>query len=614
MPADQQTLETETTSTPTRYIEREGERQLQRVVEALETEPLGLAFLQLAWTAGPVTFIALQGGYFFGYGKSAPTPLFMYFAAYTLITGIVGVIASVSYKLITGRKKRQTEKSLLFTIAQLPDLLSGARNFRMQLLSTQDRAYEAARYVLWNSHPPPLALRHAVHTITDDLDLGIAIEQIEIYRRLGLHAHAHDYVSLARQMLKQHDESLAQSHPEIAALLQDRINGFAPTLKTGVTREDGFIERIFLAIETNNLSYMTLKDAEEMLVLFMELLNGREIEILHFRYVGNRSLREAAEMLEQSRSAFRTSQAIMSHRIEHLTDMLTDANVIEWQEEDTIESIYKQSFYWLDHMAKKILSVSYIGELKMIDNHLLKTWRRGIGLYRFIEDAYQNVLKKHSKYLRAIERWQSHSDKVSNKKTAFRYGRGRTGLRIVEKVIALNDAQKLQAASDFSQILSSDFKKLYLEQRYTEKSIKRLAIEITLIIQPLINLSKPTIVYGIESANAANMSTMEQGISVQAKTGWAHAIVREVEKNKAKSAERLANVLVNQYNEELDEDAIAFLHDSYGANKNILYAIQQNRLQSTSSTRYVKRLDQSIEPLPQRWLKALQMLSKTTLG
>ena len=58
---------------------------LRRIRGAVGKEHLGKTLLQLAWTAGPVTYLALQGGYFIGYGKSAPVQVFIYFAGYTVV-------------------------------------------------------------------------------------------------------------------------------------------------------------------------------------------------------------------------------------------------------------------------------------------------------------------------------------------------------------------------------------------------------------------------------------------------------------------------------------------------------------------------------------------------
>ncbi|MFW5784139.1 MAG: hypothetical protein ACOCY8_06445, partial [Spirochaetota bacterium] len=122
-------------------------RDLQR---ALRRESWGRNVLQIAWTAGPVTYLALQGGYLLAYGEPAPQALILYFGAYTVIAGFVGVLVRIIYQITRGRDVERGTRVLRDCLDQLPRLLLAARDEAIAAYSEEDARIVAAKHLLAN--------------------------------------------------------------------------------------------------------------------------------------------------------------------------------------------------------------------------------------------------------------------------------------------------------------------------------------------------------------------------------------------------------------------------------------------------------------------------------
>lgn len=590
------------TSFPRFYLEKAGERHIKQILEVIENVPWGITFLQLAWVAGPVTFIALQGGYLLGYGKTAPFSLFAYFAAYTLIAGFIGITVSIIYKTLRERKKEQAEHNLLYVIDKLADLISYFRDFRLGQLDEKERKLEAAHILLKNSHPLPQAIAVAVEDITNDRKLAQAIKKIEIFRRAGLFTRASDLVKEIADQCEDVTQKLINTHPEMAQFLKFRLQGHAPSLKDGIPRPEGFLERIFSSGETGNLSLMTIRDAEELLILMFELINGRKIRILKFRFIGNKRLREITNNLESIRAAYRISKSTMNYRLQTLISLLIEKKLMVIQGEADLSFIYSKILQAIDIFSQDILKNKHRTRAQRLEK--FKLLDKIISLHTMMFNDYKIARAQQRQYATIVKQWQKIATTYSDNAIEFRHGKGRRGLRITETSISLDDENKLKLAKEFTIILREFYEQYPTLSTYSEKSIKQLAISVTLTAEPFLNLSHPVIQRGIESTNAANLGSLEEGISAQAKAGWTTAMVQEVEKNIGRSAERLASVLVQQYGEELDTEAIDFLHNTYGASKSVLEAIKEQKISPKSSMDYLTPIQPIIEPIKTNWLQA----------
>jgi len=86
-------------------LERVGRTRIEDLVSSAREVPWVLTFAQLLWTAGPVTFLALQGGSLLGYGEPVGFKTYLFFAVYVILAALIALIARIMAKTIRGERK-----------------------------------------------------------------------------------------------------------------------------------------------------------------------------------------------------------------------------------------------------------------------------------------------------------------------------------------------------------------------------------------------------------------------------------------------------------------------------------------------------------------------------
>lgn len=590
------------------YLEDEGKKHLNRLLKAVESEPWGITLLQLSWTAGPLTFIALQGGYLLGYGTTAPLSLFAYFAGYTLISGLIGIIISISHKSYTHFKKESAEEDYLYVIRELSNLIFLFTDFRLGQLSKNDRKMQAAGILLKNTHALPEAIAIAVFDLTQDSKLATLAKKIESFRRSALSNRVHDLTAKAHVRFNKKFKKLRNSHSDAAEYLKLRLDGHAPSLKEGVPRADGFLQRVFVAAETGDESLMTTRDAEEFLTLVYELINGRKIEVLNFQYTGRKKLQDAAKKLEKYRALFRLSKATLGYRIERLFSILIKEGLIEGEEEFDIFRKYEAIYLALTQSAKALITPQHQEISGDVSLKLFQTLKKGMLMHQQLQKNYRQASLYQKQLKQAVETWRGLSEHYKGEKSAFRYGRGKRGLRIIKKSVFLNNQEKFDCASQLRPLVERFIEHTSSRHATTQGLIKQFAIEVAMEVEPFVHLSHPLIQYGIESTNAINLGSFEQGISAQAKALWTVSMIKELKINLGRSAQKLVSVLVSEYGESLDDDALEFLSKKFALDKEKL---KTNVMQSTRLERAIS--DESFVQIKKTnplWAKAISRVPR----
>lgn len=254
-----------------------GGQVLKKLREALKKEPWAVTVINLAWTAGPVSYLALQAGYFVGYGRFAPWELVIYFGMFTLVAGLIGVSNRLIYHMMTGDKKAVLVRQLEYTLAALPELALVARNQLLASASHDERRHIIVRSLLEDADAEPAAIAIGVSLLTDNQALVDMIRRIEIYRRHGLMAAVPEETKGLKKQIHALIKRVQKEAPLTAALLKQRFSGIAPSKKKGTARRRGFIKRMLLAGEVERFELIDLRDAEEVFILVAELLTGRVI-------------------------------------------------------------------------------------------------------------------------------------------------------------------------------------------------------------------------------------------------------------------------------------------------------------------------------------------------
>ncbi|TDY03674.1 hypothetical protein [Thiohalophilus thiocyanatoxydans] len=552
-------------------LERVGHSRIDEAVSSVRKTPWSLTLLQLLWTAGPVTFLAMEGGYYLGFGHAAPLENFVFFAAYTLILGVIGLLARFVAIVLRGRRQDDAREVLSKTLDLLPDLLFESRDGVLQALTPEARRLRAAGALLHELDLSPESVALAVRELTGDASLAEITEQIEIYRRLGLRSRVQDLIHASAEARAAALEKIHATAPDEADLLRDRLTGVAPSFEHGVPRRDNFLGAIFSAADEHNLDLMALEDVQELLVLVFELLSGREITRLVIDYEGGWQLVRSLDEVEAARSRYSVSQAMALSRLHALA-----ARLMDYPELGLDESV--------SGLAPEALLTQLTEGLERLvsrgrpdDRTQLKTILEQV---RQSRRAVEELHKWRERYVRDLRRWEELRRRSSpaEKRFALPHRRAR-GLRIREDSIVLDDAQKIEIARQFCNYLRD------LGYQHSEaglqrggrplqaEDLKRLAIRLALILQPYVQLADASVQRAIYSSRAAYLGGLETGFSADAKAGLGAAAVREVQEDLGKSAEHLALRITRVYRLPLSESMIDFLVAQYHASRERLEVI-----------------------------------------
>lgn len=585
------------------YEEQEGTRHVANILKAVENEPWGITLLQLAWTAGPLTYIALQGGYYLGYGKTAPWSLVTYFASYTLIAGVIGFAIKVFYQAYQNYKNDELKNNYLSTIDTLYYLIHKISDFRLSQLSESDRRFESAAILLGNTHALPASVELGVLELTSDKKLAELAKKIELFRQASLLSRVKDIINHSLELKRKKLQNILNIPHQAVNFLKMRLEGYAPTLQQGLERTDGFLQRIHLARQEKNLQMMSIIDAKEFLVLLYELLNDREISYLTFTYTGKKKLRQAARYLEKARSGFRGARAALITQLDQMYTILVNDNWIDDTTNRDLRERYEQVVSAMNQVSQSL------SQNKRVDNRFSSVFLKLIHLYNRLYRQYRTTISWEKQLGVAIENWQTISNKYNDRATRFRYGRGHKGLRISTQTIRLDDTAKLSCSNAIVENILSFWQDVVLTQKLSAVKIKKFIIELSYKTDVLFDIGNPVVQYGIESSMATNLRSIDGDSSVAARAFWTSSMVKETANNTAHAAEKLSKVLLYEYNEELDDKAIAFLVNRYQANeKNIRKFIKEKQ---ESGYMPINQLEIKVTKSPLMWDKALKASKQT---
>ncbi|WIX34529.1 hypothetical protein QO259_07735 [Salinicola sp. JS01] len=611
--------------TPQVRLEREGRDEIRRITAAVEKVPWTVSLLQILWTAGPVTLLGAWGGYLLGYGKAPTIENYIFFISFTVITGIFGVLANLTHHLTRGRRVERTSQRIERVIKTLPELLLATRNLIVESLDGDARRREAAAMLLRKQDLSPAGVELAALELLDDPESARLIGQIEVYRRVGLHARISDLFTTYRERIEPQFGELFDLAPQAITLLRERFEGHAPDPRYGVARDENFIERVMAAIENDNDLLMTLQDVEEMVILAFELISGRQIPVLSFEYRGRWKLARAFDNLEEARARHRIAQATGLSRLKALNTYLTERSATPLAESvsgQRADALLAHSVAAIDDLSARIdAQVRAIQNGRKEERQTLRdnaeVLTNAIKLYKSVSSAYESVGRSHAHRLRMAERWEALSANLSDSTTRLRLGPGRRGLRIRESKIALDDEAKAEVCKLLGRYMEKanigTFRdRLRQAERDTQLSVgvdtaKRVAVEIFLALEPHVQLSRPAVQRAINSSNAADFGQLEPNLSAAAKAAMGSAMVREIETDLSRTAESLALALVRHYRVALEPEAMAFLQRQYGAREATLTMLTNVNLErsETPNVSYLSMAPPAVGTPHRQWYRAL---------
>lgn len=619
-------------------LAREGNEQLKRVSQVVLKVHWTRTLLGMFWTAGPVTMIGLFGGFYLAYGKPPPWQTLLYFFAFTLISALIALFAKLVYDLTHGHLQEQAQENLSLSVDRLADLILSVRDLIVASHEEETRYQEAALQLLRRIELTPDGVALAAQELTCSAELGQLLGRIETYRRAGLFSRVADLNREYQTKIDAALSKLARSSPEAASLLQERFTGQAPQLETGVPRDEYFIERVLAAVEEDKLLLMTLQDVEEMLILAFELLNGRKIPMLVFSYSGKWKLARALDALEEKRSHYRVLQASASNRIRALSGFLVETDEVIHEQLpyglsgqellDRLEPIF-------DELAEEILQLSravkQITPAKIKANAELAAERKkllsqltgkaevlsqALGMYKDARLTIQHLGKAHAALIAASDHWNKIAEKSNSLTNPLRLGPWRKGLRINEKYLHLTDEQKIKVSNK----LVDYFQRIKLKRKgdrffstgasgfskeLNYEKVRRLAIEIALILEPYTQLSLPFIQRALNATNAIYVGGLRPDMSAAEKVALGTVLAKETQQDLSQAAEHLAVALVKHYKVDLTPEAQDFLITHYNARPQMLEMLSNYEGNASNPVSFLSLRPPVIAAPKRNWYKAL---------
>ncbi|MCP3661866.1 MAG: hypothetical protein GY696_05115 [Gammaproteobacteria bacterium] len=555
---------------------------LDRFTGAARSVPWQFTLAELAWTAGPVTFLAASLGYYLGFGESIPEESVRFFVAYTVVAGVVGLVARIVSKAVYGERRKREERDLLEVADRLPDLLFSVRDLQLAALEPEIRRFEAAGFLLQRVEMDPHTMILAVEDLGGSREMCELAAKIEIYRINGLYSRMEGLIAETSEQVRPMIEALSEKTPRVADLLRDRFNGRAPSLNEGIPRDTNFLERTLAATEQENMQLMTLHDVEEVLLLACELVNGRSIPMLLFTYRGRWELVDATTELEKRRNLYRIASTTVLSRLKALVAIFGENQEMDAETGPrgltTGELLNRamEGLHEINNLAEEVGSDLNTGgeEARKHLRQILNTLRSALKMTDAMDSAIEQMGQRHAKFLRSLEKWE-RSLSARDELKMVAPDRGHRGLQVVEQRIELEDVQRLKLSTvlvgvlrDYGIQVESDrilCRKGGLNSYFTPDIAKSLAMDVVAALQPFVDISRPEVQRAIDASNAANLFSLGGGLSARTKAAWSASCVQEVEDDLAGAAEWLAATLVNRYGVDLTEDAVEFLHARYGA-------------------------------------------------
>lgn len=605
-------------------LDREANERLEQFARSARRVRVSRSLLGLAWTAGPVTALGLYGGYYIGFGQTPSTQQLTYFVSFTVLSGLIALVAKVVYDSTWGYAGEQAEKDVEEVVDKLGDLILSVRDLMIGSYDGESRRREAAVQLLQRVDLSPGGVAFAAEELTGDAELGRLLSEIDIFRRAGLYSRIRDVHAEHGTDFEQRIAELHRVSPVAAGMLRQRYHGQVAHLHHGVPRTEHFIERVLAAIEQDNLLLVTMADVESMLTLVFELISGRQIPTLIFHYRGRWRLATALDRMERRRSRYRIVQASASNRIRALASWLVEIDALSY--DDVPEGL-----------SSELLIERVVEAIRYIDNRLyslVRRYRRGeeevrpelreqaeilataLRLYRLAHTAYERIGRSHAEFLAAVGEWNQLLETPHYGPEVLRIGPGGQGLRILEKVVELDDDQRKAVCRHLVSYLreqrleehetKAGFGRRSAEDRpLTFDSARQLAVEVALALEPHVHLSYPEVQRGIGATNASYLGSLEPGMSAQEKRRLGQAMAQDVEEDTGRAAEQLALALVRHYRVRLTNAAGNFLHDTYGARRSVLDILMQYDADAPATQSPLSTRPAIVPPADRRWYRAL---------
>jgi hypothetical protein len=561
--------------------DRLAETILDRMINAARMERWGKAFMQIAWTAGPVTYLALQSGYQIAYGKSAPSEVFIYFAGYTVVAGIFALVARFFYNFARQpSSKDQNSLKQIFTL--LPTHIIEIRDLQLSLLNEHDRRILATKYLLESPDADTESLATASKELVQNQYITELVRQSETYRRNGLLTRFREKNQELKELLSPQLELIRKDSEEVAQLIWQRISGIVPSKQLGRMRLKGFISRVLAAGENDDLDLMSLNDVEEVCIFAFELICGKRFPFFQFKYLGHKEYTDAAKKLTKTRREYWAAIYKRNSLLRVIAEMLYSKKDIKNPRgkgiHRMISSLSKiRSAHLLQNMVVEALvhrihsiQANSFEEKKYV-NPKQNPLRKLIEYYSKLRNAGVKALDAFNKFSDAWKNYvaQIHNTGENNCINLIPKGSRGRGIQLVEKSISINHKQMLPMARILETKLD-EFNLEHEQEPLKHYDQKELAVDLLHIIDRYIPLGEIQTQQAIENTSSAYLTGVQGMGNYSSGQDWGLSLVSEVQTSRRQAIHTTLTNLVEYHNLEITSTDVAFLVEQYDADSDFI--------------------------------------------
>lgn len=567
---------------------------IDSLVDNARRMPWALNVLQVLWVAGPATFVAMQLAYYIGFGQLAPWQNVVYFTLLTLFLGLIGVVSRVVAEgLRRDRRERDTE-TLLAAIDLIPDLLLAFRDVDLAAETPERRRRLAAGALLNELDLGPDVLAIAVRELTGDSALAQTAQQIEVFRRLGLYSRVADLVQASAESRQAALARLHADAPECVDVLRWRLMGDAPSTEAGLPRREGFLRRLLLAADDDFPVEAEIADVRELLLLCFELLNGREIRYLRFRFRGLWKRERLLDDLERRRARLLVVQARLLNALRRLAldihrarPELVSLADLRGQVSTLAARVLER---WSEVMATPAPRGSPNAERLAAILRSARALQRERRRWLEAIDAYEDVLVRWQRLVRGG--WATVW--LTRVGAWLRVPR-RTAIEVIEDRIALTAEERVKIAEGIRDIATTAQIELYGQRAriagapMERGDVQQIGLAVLASLNEVLDLTHPAIQRAIHATPAIWSGALHTAMSAEDKARIGASLVKDLPNDLAPLAEHLAAQLRGLYGITLDGALIDFLVERFGANRERLETMAKTpvapRTESTRAAR-----------------------------
>ncbi|MFT7433270.1 MAG: hypothetical protein ACI9TY_000898, partial [Alphaproteobacteria bacterium] len=459
-----------------------------------------------------------------------------------------------------------------------------------------------------------------IKDLTDDNQLSDAIKRIETFRHHGMLARIKDEYSQIETVVKGHIESLAEVSPSTSKMLSMRFDGEAPTMQQGQERPFGFLERTLNAIEHNDLTLIAFDDVHEIFSFAFEMLNDREIPVLHPEFNGHADYVIAQKKLDRSRSLLKQAIAKRNSRLKAMAEILnnmsqSDVIIPTRFNVDEIIPLIEDQYKEVKELINKAIKEGDMPALRRYHKSLRETFK----LYRKVENhhkrairftrVFNNIRKDYDKL------WRKHGKSITFMLEGDKDDDNSVSIR--EDYITLDDTQKLLLTKKLillhNYTLKEQRKKYekFSSIEFTPTAYKRLAMEYVMIMDEMLNFSQPEELLAIEYSHAPCFGHIDINDPTRTKVGLALLSIEELQQTRTKVAHRLARNLREYYRVPLNNKTIKYLVKNFSADKEYLVKLNKTSLSDKQDVEERYAMDLKIVDWEKKFIPIMKKIRST---